>query len=560
MDFTVSDMPSAPSGPAVDGGVKSARATTAPSSNGSRKSFSTVLQTVRGEDERGDAREAGDARSVHKSDDGSPLKETKGLNASSAKTKGTETSSSQATDESRSSDHERNTEVSKTDVESTGQETHAASDAQGQAPAPLLTIVAVQTAPEAIDQTKVRAEEGIHTKEKVDVGEDAHAGGHDTEPSGESSPPPLISVAATGSPVTDSHPSAQPSSQTMASSPSPNLPEQAPDASAIQPTHDSPVAQVTTQTPHVVADDTGSAVADLPENHPMPMESQPGTALPQSDSVVRRAFHAYLGAISSNGKSETAKPDSVKLEAVSRDHSATTQVTWYGQSLGNPENMEARTQWTFPHGQQSGLEMGEHFNKLWADQDMPHLDHVVVKLPQAAVVDLGVANGQSAGLMAAGVQAHSGSGPTPSPSTTSFVSQPPPAMPAHDAMEHSARLMTRSVVLDLAQPDLGHVNVRVAMMNDVVHTHLSADRPEVGQYLMNGQDRFQAVLQTNGLEMGQFRVDIDRQGAGRSFQQGQFQEQGYAWNQGSHDMEHEHGHDGRDEPRMSLHGLLNLVA
>jgi hypothetical protein len=89
---------------------------------------------------------------------------------------------------------------------------------------------------------------------------------------------------------------------------------------------------------------------------------------------------------------------------------------------------------------------------------------------------------------------------------------------------------------------------------------MSADRPEVGQYLMNGQDRLQAVLQTNGLEMGQFRVDIDRQGTGRSFQQGSFQEQGYAWNQGSHGMEHEHGHDRRDEPRGSLHGLLNLVA
>lgn len=66
-------------------------------------------------------------------------------------------------------------------------------------------------------------------------------------------------------------------------------------------------------------------------------------------------------------------------------------------------------------------------------------------------------------------------------------------------------------MFDVAQADLGHVNIRVAMMNDVVHTHLSADRPEVGQFLINGQDRLQAAFQANGLDMGQFRVQVDRE-------------------------------------------------
>jgi hypothetical protein len=98
------------------------------------------------------------------------------------------------------------------------------------------------------------------------------------------------------------------------------------------------------------------------------------------------------------------------------------------------------------------------------------------------------------------------------------------------------------------------------MSNDVVHTHLSADRPEVGQFLINGQDRLQAALQANGLDMGQFRVDIDRQNAGRSFHHGPSQEQGQAWNQDSQEMKWGSSPDSQDEQRASLHGLLNVVA
>jgi flagellar hook-length control protein FliK len=122
------------------------------------------------------------------------------------------------------------------------------------------------------------------------------------------------------------------------------------------------------------------------------------------------------------------------------------------------------------------------------------------------------------------------------------------------------RFMTRSVVLDVAQPDLGHVNIRVAMTNDMVHTHLSADRLEVGQVFVNGQDRLQAALQANGLDMGQFRVDIDRQSAGRSFQQDSSQEQGHTGNHRSHDMKWGQSSDRQDDPRTSRHGLLNVVA
>jgi flagellar hook-length control protein FliK len=140
------------------------------------------------------------------------------------------------------------------------------------------------------------------------------------------------------------------------------------------------------------------------------------------------------------------------------------------------------------------------------------------------------------------------------------MSHAQPAMPIYDPDQQSVRFMTRSVVLDLTQHDLGHVNIRVAMMNDVVHTHVLTDRPEVGQFLINGQDRLQSAFQANGLDMGQFRVDIDRQSAGRSFHHGPSQEQGQSWNQGSPGMNWGQRQDRQHEPRTSLHGLLNVVA
>lgn len=121
-------------------------------------------------------------------------------------------------------------------------------------------------------------------------------------------------------------------------------------------------------------------------------------------------------------------------------------------------------------------------------------------------------------------------------------------------------MTTRSVVFEVAQPDLGRINVRVAMANELVHTHLSSDRAEVGQFLINGQERLQAALQANGLDMGQFRVDIDRQNAGRSFQQGQPQEQGRTWNHGLPQPEGDHASEPHDGRRSRPQGMLNLVA
>ncbi|MBL8037823.1 MAG: hypothetical protein JNN16_10010, partial [Nitrospira sp.] len=64
----------------------------------------------------------------------------------------------------------------------------------------------------------------------------------------------------------------------------------------------------------------------------------------------------------------------------------------------------------------------------------------------------------------------------------------------------------------------------------------------------------------SGLDMGQFRVDIDRQNGGRSFQQGLFQEQGQSGHQGFQGGAKEQARGWSDDTRSLLQGRLNLVA
>jgi flagellar hook-length control protein FliK len=122
-------------------------------------------------------------------------------------------------------------------------------------------------------------------------------------------------------------------------------------------------------------------------------------------------------------------------------------------------------------------------------------------------------------------------------------------------------MMSRSVVFEVAGADLGRINIRVSMANELVHAHLLSDRSDVGQFLMNGQDRLQSSLQSNGLDLGQFRVDIDRQSAGRSFQQGSPQDESRMWQQTSNGAPREERFVERHEAgSLAYAGRLNVVA
>lgn len=141
---------------------------------------------------------------------------------------------------------------------------------------------------------------------------------------------------------------------------------------------------------------------------------------------------------------------------------------------------------------------------------------------------------------------------------------PPDRMPPSasiQAAEPHVSQVGRAVLFQVAEPDLGHINIRVAMTKDIVHAYLSSDRPDVGQFLVNGHDRLQSALQANGLEMGQFRVDIDRQYAGRSFQQGQSQEHNRMWQPSTAGSEEDPGAARPHDYRVSGYtGMLNVVA
>ena len=140
------------------------------------------------------------------------------------------------------------------------------------------------------------------------------------------------------------------------------------------------------------------------------------------------------------------------------------------------------------------------------------------------------------------------------------VPAPPPVVAEHDLSNAPIPALSRSVVFEVAQPDLGRVNVRVALTNDVVHAHLSSDRPEVGQYLLNGQDRLQTALQASGLDMGQFRVHVERQFAQHGGQEGL--SRGYeerSQQQRGHERHQDQGTDALSNDRQRA-GVLSLFA
>lgn len=211
---------------------------------------------------------------------------------------------------------------------------------------------------------------------------------------------------------------------------------------------------------------------------------------------------------------------------------------------------------------QPTMDLAKQFSEQWQSQHDQRADQAEARVPHTTFTDLQVPAGKLPDSLAVGAFGslnHGAQAAAPSSFSTLVQTQPGQSIP-HVA-DQPTSMMMRTVVLSVAQPDLGQVNVRVAMTNDVVHTYLSADRPEVGQFLLSGQDRLQSSLQMSGFDMGQFRVDIDRQGAGRSFQQGFSQEQqGRAWNQDSQWMDGERGTHRYDDAHAPLQRRLNLIA
>lgn len=135
-----------------------------------------------------------------------------------------------------------------------------------------------------------------------------------------------------------------------------------------------------------------------------------------------------------------------------------------------------------------------------------------------------------------------------------------PSVQPTDWMPGTSANQTKSMVLELSQADLGRVNIRVAVNQDTVHAHFSSERNEMGQYLVSGQDRLQSALNASGLDLGRFQVDIDRQSAGRSFQQPTSQEQSQGHTPQGESQNPGQGREAVLRDTTPRRGMLNLVA
>lgn len=569
MEFTIPDILPPSSGSPADVGVRTKRATGSTGSASGRKSFSSVLQGVREDGGRTDTRNADDARSTSKADQKTRSTDARERSASSTRSERTDGPSSLARDveTDRSGEtKEGDTKVSETErIVSTG-ESSGGSDAQGRASESVSPVITAQAVAQAATQAEVRAnEEDLSTTDAP-----ALPAQHSQDPRLQAQ----VGLLTTGTDSPEATNSPQP---TQASTKVPVLSD-----SGEQPQHDVPVQAPDTpmsglktgMAPDPVGKVSGSVTGEAtktdgtarPDMRPsLPDSQRPLTHSQPVDSTDAAPAPILAKAVLPGAMMESAKADSVVNGSIPLERMPSREVSRDEPVLREHQDTGGRAIPVASSGQGSSLQGDERFTGLFDDhQSHQHGQPETKTAQQTTVVALPVSGEQAAESALAGAQGRMGSSlpPSPPPSSTQSGGQVSPVVPTHTHAEQFVQGMTRSVVFNVVQPDLGQVNIRVAMTNEMVHTHLSADRPEVGQFLISGQDRLQAAFQASGLDMGQFRVDIDRQSAGRSFYQGTSSEQGQTWNQGGQQQgaKWEQGIDGQEVQRTALHGLLNVMA
>jgi hypothetical protein len=525
-----------------DGGVRTVREETPPKSVGGRNGFSSVLRTARGVAGMSTIREADGARPVNQTDDGTHAKETKGFNDST----GLERShaSLQTTERARtSSKDDKCAGETRACGESSPQQNDGGADPQDQGPVPIAGLISAQAQSQAVDQAEVQTETEprLIDDEAGLERESQHLSiFHKAFESFKTTPEATRGRSSMNSAGAAVHlPSTQPSN--------PAEPQANDDESGVQDA--GPRTEEVVKDSGRVASDRGGSVSVSQDSTSSVLRS------PQDQNSPLQVVQAHVGKTSSDGKDIVANDKASNDEGRLVEYSLSSQVARPVQSLGDQDALGASTEQSSSHGRQPGNDGPEQFSEPWSRHNGRQMETAGPTISQPFVVDHTIANGSVA--LGASSQASSAPG---TPASTPVVTQVQPGLPREEMAQPTGVPGTRSVVVNVAQPDLGHVNIRVAMTNAVVHTFLSSDRADVGQFFINGQDRLQAALQASGLDLGQFRVDIDRQSSGRSFQQGSSQEQGQLWNQGSHGIGQELHSEQHGQTRGTLHGLLNVVA
>lgn len=566
MDFSIPDLLSPAAGSPADMGGRPTRSTTPSSSSGSRKSFSTVFQGVREDGRRTETRSVDDGRSTNKTDHKTRSMDTKEQSSSPDHGERTDGPASYArgADENRSNEAaEEEPKDSGTDLAVSTEQSRGGSDVQGRTSESLSPVISPQAVAQAITRTDVRTEgEDLSALE-----EPADPGPHASEPHSESriglfSPRTDSTGIPSGSLTRPDSVGVSVRSDAQGSA-QPTVPPTAPDPPVIRAGNGTvPVPAGKPGFP-VTGEASTSEVTTPLEARPVPPDSPLRSTGSHMDAIGSGSAPVQSETVVPGGKPEIAKTDLMFREGVPFDRRPLPETSGDEQPLREHQDIGGRILPMAPYGQGASLEGDEGFTGFLGDQRSTQQDQPETKLlQQTAAVDRSGSGEQPVESMLAGAQGRTGSSPPPPAPSTHSVGQGTPVVQTHDHTEPFTHVMTRSVVLNVAQSDIGQVNIRVALTNDMVHTHLSTDRPEVGQFFINGQDRLQAAFQASGLDMGQFRVDIDRQSAGRSFYHGSSPEQGQTWNQGAqgHGTKWEQGPDRQEDQRASLYGLLNVVA
>ncbi len=539
MDFIVPDLLSATPTTTSDGPVRAARSASF-SGPAVRKNFSSVLQGVRGEEKKGNMQEADSPRGSHKVDDRPDLKQAKGLNSGASQTERSEAMQARTSDSEQSNDAQSQTmDGSREEFESAPPQGNSGSTAEGQ------MFVSMASANLSQAEAQMMFSEVQQTYDGV--GEI----GREPSSSAESS----AALVATDASV---RPAERRSSEQGTTSLPTDMPKQA-THSSLSLKGESHATQSTVLGSTVGENAMPKTAVDSAQAQAAIQLSSSGGAISSSDDSIARLVQTHDGKLLPGNQFDR------NLAALDRggpgvvNHSPDNQPPLLVLAQEDQGETGPRTQGITPHGQPLIVDQKELFSQSGHEHDGRQQGDPEPKLFQRMAIDLPSMNGRTTEQYAAVAQSQTISVPTaPAPTVSVPPAQPVSHVP--DMTPTQTPSLLRSVVLEVAQPELGHVNIRVAMMNESVHAHFSTDRVEVGQFLINGQDRLQTSLQANGLDMGQFRVDIDRQSGGRSFQQGLFHEEGRSGHQGSQGDTSEQAHGWSDERYRPLQGRLNVVA
>jgi hypothetical protein len=98
----------------------------------------------------------------------------------------------------------------------------------------------------------------------------------------------------------------------------------------------------------------------------------------------------------------------------------------------------------------------------------------------------------------------------PGPAAT----EPSTTVPRQELSGYAPEAIGRpSIHVDVRDGEFGDLRIRVALSQQTVHTNVTTQRVEVGEVLLQRQDQLHTALRSSGLEMGDFRVHVDRHGS-----------------------------------------------